>query len=84
MVVSSKGYDRLVEAGFIDDNELGKLKIEKKLSFFSAIAPKSYILQDLADDKVEIKCKGIGGFKDLNNENKLKMWEKIITEGNVE
>jgi hypothetical protein len=44
LVVSSKGYDRLVEAGFIDDNELGKLKIEKKLSFFSAIAPKSYIL----------------------------------------
>ncbi len=79
-MVSQKGYDRLLAANKIHNSNLGALKLEKKLIFFSAISPKSYIYID-SDNKCEIKFKGIGSLEQLNKEEKLKMWLDLLING---
>ncbi len=80
LIVSKRGYDLLTEQKLIHDEELGKLKVEKKLIFFNAISPKTYIAQD-TEGKVDIKCKGMGGFLNLSDDKKLKLWHVLLTTG---
>jgi hypothetical protein len=58
LVTNKIGFDNL--KNHIDNQECGLLKLEKRIVFFHAVAPKSYIC---VDDKGEgdIKFKGVGG-----------------------
>lgn len=46
LVVNKTGYDRLIQKNYFDDEKLGKLKLEHRLDFFHALAPKNYIFRD--------------------------------------
>lgn len=47
---------------WIDPYQIGKWKIEKEANYINVIGKKLYIMDDL------IKCKGVGGFKKIENQ----------------
>jgi hypothetical protein len=69
---------------FLDNNELGKWKIEDKIKEAYFIGKKSYAYKNI-DDKIINKCKGVDAskinfnqYKNLTNENNIKVVKNMF------